>query len=159
MEKELENEMRKNENEKEADKKRIERKLNKKNLTKTALIIAIFFLVCNTSEFIWWMSKIAQGSSFNPPPMFTFWGDFSQTLNSSCNIIIYGVMSKRFRDTYFENFSFLFCNKKRTNTTNQTPLNIVKPNKATKSTGNQSNLNATADSTAIRDYDNQMESV
>ena len=156
MEKDLENEMRKNENEKEADKKRIERKLNKKNLTKTALIIAIFFLVCNTSEFIWWMSKIAQGSSFNPSPMFTFWGDFSQTLNSSCNIIIYGVMSKRFRDTFFEHFALLFCKKKPTN---QIPFNIVQNNKTTKSTGNQSNLNATADSTAIRDYDNQMESV
>ena len=97
---------------KEADKKKIERKANKKNLTRTALTITIFFLVCNTSEFIWWLCKIAQGSSFDPPPIFTFLGDFSQTLNSSCNIFIYGVMSKRFRDTFLENFAFLFCKKK-----------------------------------------------
>ena len=156
MEKELEDLMRKS-SEKEADKKKIERKANKKNLTRTALTITIFFLVCNTSEFIWWLCKIAQGSSFNPPPIFTFLGDFSQTLNSSCNIFIYGVMSKRFRDTFLENFAFLFCKKKRTN---QIPFkNIVKKNKATKSTGNQSTLDATADSTAIRDYDTQMESV
>ena len=119
-------------------------------------------MVCNTSEFIWWLCKIAQGSSFTPHPMFTFWGDFSQTLDSSCNIILYGVMSKRFRDTFFEHFALLFCKKKPTN---KSPMNILKEKKATKPTGNQSNLEtksnleATANSTAIRDYNNQMESV
>ena len=45
-----------------------------------------------------------------PPPLLIFWGDLSQTLNSSFNVVIYGVFSEKFRDTFCEELTHYFRN-------------------------------------------------
>ena len=75
-----------------------------------------------------------------PPPLLIFWGDFSQTLNSSFNVVIYGVFSERFRDTFCEEFAFLSCKKKPSN---QSQMNIVM-----KTRTNVTTLQTTVDSTS-----------
>lgn len=122
------------------DKQKMKNKATSRQVTKTVLVAVNFFLVCNISECIWWLIKAAKGDDFNPPPMFTCWGDFSQVLNSSFNVVIYGVFSERFRDTFCEEFAFLSCKKKQSN---QIQMNIVKKTKT-----NATTLQTTVDSTS-----------
>jgi len=121
------------------EKQKLKNKASSRKVTKTVLIAVNFFLICNISECIYWLIKNTKGDDFLPP-MLTCWGDFSQTLNSSFNVVIYGVYSERFRDTFCEEFAFLSCKK---NQSNQFQMNIV-----TKTKTNANTLQTTMDSTS-----------
>ena len=70
------------------------------------LFIVGVFLICNIADCIWWLvhetAKVKEGYADD---VFTCFTVFSQTFNSSINVIIYSIFGKTFR----EKFLSMFC--------------------------------------------------
>ena len=75
-----------------------------RKVTIMVVVLVGVFVLCNITNFIWWMMKNFI-QNFNPPGVFTCFTDFAETLSSSVNIIVYGIFGEKFRKTFYE----LFC--------------------------------------------------
>ena len=71
-----------------------------------ALFIVAVFLICNIAECIWWLvHETAEVKKGYADDVFTCFTVFSQTFNSSINVIIYSIFGKVFR----KKFLSIFC--------------------------------------------------